>query len=252
MIGTVATGGALTGTDGNRLFGFSGSGGGNGSFRFLEERSTGIQTPGTFIAINSISALLSPPANVVGVGNTTGGGRTFFQASFPTSFNQALAGVPNNSLFGIVASGSTVHFTATSEATFVGRLCRGSVSSTTITCTSDPTESVGNSIALGEGDTIYNVASRPPSNAAFLQVRTASTLALRWEAPLGVSTPCLNLTPTCINNVPMVGCIDLTGRIVFIATDARGIDVSADWPMLGHDPGTTWNASTPLTPFACP
>jgi hypothetical protein len=195
---------------------------------------------------------LTPPANVVGVGNTTGGGRTFFQASFPTSFNQALANAPNDALFGILASGSTVYFVATSQTNFVGRLCRGSISSTSLTCTSDPTESISNAAALGEGDTIYAIASRPPSTQALLQVRTASTLALRWEAPLGVSMPCLNLTPTCINGVPMVGCIDLTGRVVFVATDARGIDVNADWPMLGHDPGTTWNASTPLDSFACP
>jgi hypothetical protein len=245
----VATAGALTATDGNRLFGFSGNG---NSFRFLEERSIGIQSPGTFTTINSIAGLLTPPANVVGVGNTTGGGRTFFQASFPTSFNQALANAPNDALFGILASGSTVYFVATSQTNFVGRLCRGSISSTSLTCTSDPTESISNAAALGEGDTIYAIASRPPSTQALLQVRTASTLALRWEAPLGVSMPCLNLTPTCINGVPMVGCIDLTGRVVFVATDARGIDVNADWPMLGHDPGTTWNASTPLDSFACP
>ncbi|MDP1922213.1 MAG: hypothetical protein Q8L14_38600 [Myxococcales bacterium] len=51
---------------------------------------------------------------------------------------------------------------------------------------------------------------------------------------------------------PVIGCVDTVGRIVFVSTDARGIDTTADWPMEGHDPAKTFNTATDLTRYACP
>lgn len=41
-------------------------------------------------------------------------------------------------------------------------------------------------------------------------------------------------------------------QVQAIITDSRGLDVTQPWPMNGHDPRGTYNAATPLAPFACP
>ncbi|MER2566248.1 MAG: hypothetical protein ABTQ32_36330 [Myxococcaceae bacterium] len=41
-------------------------------------------------------------------------------------------------------------------------------------------------------------------------------------------------------------------QVQAIITDSRGLDVTAPWPMNGHDPRGSSNFTTPLAPFACP
>lgn len=41
-------------------------------------------------------------------------------------------------------------------------------------------------------------------------------------------------------------------QVQAIITDSRGLDVTAPWPMNGHDPRGTYSSTTPLAPFACP
>ncbi len=250
IFSAVATGGVITATDGTSLFGFAGSGGGSGSLSFLEERGVPfIQTPGSFLSVASLIAL--PSSEVFGVGARSGGFRGLFRATFPGSFVQSAA--QWSEFIGSAVSRNDVVYVTVDPNGPAGRVCRVTWNQATPSCTSDPTESISSQLALGEGDTLYDIAVRPPSQQALLQVRSATTLALRWESPLpGTSNQCLGLTPTCINGTPVVGCVDLQGRIIFLATDARGIDSAAEWPMLGHDPGTTWNQTTPLSPFTCP
>jgi len=107
------------------------------------------------------------------------------------------------------------------------------------------------SLALGKSNNLYVSVVR--SGASFIQVRSSLSLALMNEIPLpAVTGACLSLTPTCIAGSPVLGCVDTTGKIVFVSTDARGVDTAADWPMEGHDPGRTNNSTTDLTPYACP
>ncbi|MBL8918266.1 MAG: hypothetical protein JNJ54_05360 [Myxococcaceae bacterium] len=245
----VATGGVITATDGASLFSFGGSQPIN--LLFLEERGVPfLQTPGSFIAVQNLIGL--PSNEVMGVGRAASLAYGFFSATFPSTFTPSFAQF-SELVSSPLSKGGVVYLVATDTSTYVGRLCRTTLLASVHTCTVDPGESIQNAIALGEGDTLYDIALRPPSQQALLQVRSASTLQLRWESPLpGTVGQCLGLTPTCINGVPVVGCVDLQGRIIFLQTDARGIDTTAEWPMLGHDPGTTWNQTTPLTPFACP
>ncbi|MDP3505813.1 MAG: hypothetical protein Q8S33_36050 [Myxococcales bacterium] len=248
----VATGGVIIATDGTSLLSFGGSGGGAGSLLFMEERGVPfLQTPGSFA---SVSSLVGMPSNeVVGVGPLMSSTQSsFFRATFPSTFSPAFDSTFDQIVLPLV-KGPTLFFIGIPPSG-IGRICRTPLNTIAInTCTFDSTESIRGGLALGEGDTLYNLAVRPPSAQVLLQVRSATTLALRWESPLpGTGTQCLSLTPTCINGTPMVGCVDLQGRIIFLATDGRGIDSAAEWPMLGHDPGTTWNQTTPLAPFTCP
>lgn len=240
-----ATGGVITATDGTSLFSFGGSNPSN--LLFAEERGLPyLQTSAPFSEIEGLVAL--PSNEVVGYGlvNSSFG---FFRATFPSSivpFGLSTAGGIGQP----IVKGTSVFF---GENAVQARLCRKTLGSpATEICTSDPTEFIQDSVALGEGDTVYDIAFRPPSQQAYLQVRSATTLALRWESPLPGTSACSGLTPTCINGTPVVGCVDPQGRIIFLATDARGIDSAAEWPMFGHDPGTTWNQTTPLAPFTCP
>jgi len=247
VLSAAATGAVITATDGTSLFSF---GGGSGTFMFLEERGLPyLQTPGSFLEVTNLIGL--PSNEVVGLGRLPASNRGFFRATFPGAFAPSAA-VFTDWLSAGVTKGGVVFVVAT-PFTGNARLCRASLGQTPALCTSDATESIRSSLALGEGDTLYDIAVRPPSQQALLQVRSATTLALRWETPLpGTPDQCLGLTPTCVANVPMVGCIDLQGRAIFLATDGRGIDTGAEWPMLGHDPSVTWNQTTDLTPFACP
>jgi hypothetical protein len=132
-------------------------------------------------------------------------------------------------------------------------VCRTAQPAGSFVCAQANPKDQTSGIALGAGDTLYTVVTRAPANDTLLQVRTGATLALRYEIPLpGVTGACLSLTPTCIDGNPVIGCVDTVGRIVFVSTDARGIDTTADWPMEGHDPAKTFNSATDLTRYACP
>ena len=41
-------------------------------------------------------------------------------------------------------------------------------------------------------------------------------------------------------------------QVQAVITDSAGIDTTQPWPMQGHDPRGTNNATTPLAPFQCP
>ncbi|MDP1922006.1 MAG: hypothetical protein Q8L14_37540 [Myxococcales bacterium] len=245
----VATGGVITATDGTSLFSFGGSNPSN--LLFMEERGVPfLQTAGSFLSVKSLVGLSAN--QVAGVGSLSNAGvDSFFTSTFPSSFTASSSSISALVAAPLVKAG-TVFFVGT-ESSGQGLVCKHLLTGLGIQCLPNAAESVQNALALGEGDTLYDIAVRPPSQQAYLQARSATTLAVRWESPLpGTSGQCLGLTPTCINGTPVVGCVDLDGRIIFLATDGRGIDSAAEWPMLGHDPGTTWNQTTPLAPFTCP
>lgn len=241
----VASGGQLTATDGNALFGFSGL----SMTNFVDLQERGNPRTQSNPGITSLIGLNS--GDVVGL-TRVAGTSAFFRANFPATIMPSTASTSDRMLTDVVFGGGTTYFVP-----FVlpprGRLCRSDLNSSSFTCTTDSTENVVGGLALGASGTLYDVAERLPSGPTVLQVRTASSLALQTELPLpaGLAT-WTTLTPTCINGEPVIGATLSSGLIVFLSTDARGIDTSADWPMRGHDPSATWNTSTPLTGFACP
>lgn len=132
-------------------------------------------------------------------------------------------------------------------------VCRTGRAAGSFTCSPPSFQEHFSGIALGADGVLFTVVTRAPANTSFVQVRTATTLAVvdEIELPGTVTGGCTALTPTCIGGVPVVGCVDTAGRLVFVATDTRGVDPSADWPMEGHDPRRTLNSATALSSFSC-
>ncbi len=79
----------------------------------------------------------------------------------------------------------------------------------------------------------------------------AVTAVLLVGCPEMIGDRCGPDLPPCPSGTTCVGCLDGQARILFLETDGRGIDTTAEWPMLGHDPGMTFNQSTPLGGYAC-
>ena len=235
-------GGRFIATDGVKLFGFRGS---SSNFTFLEEIGTPFTlTPGSYTQVNQLAATSS--TEVGGIGLATGASG-LFSSVFPTAFTPSVATTADFPNYSLHKQG-TAWFPVRTVATNVDRICSATLTSTAFTCLSD-VNGVVYRFALGANDTLYLLVARGASRV--LQVRTASTLALQWETVLPVACE-LSLVPTCLQGRPVIGCLDGQARILFLETDGRGIDTAAEWPMLGHDPGMTFNQSTPLGGYACP
>lgn len=238
----VANGNQLHATDRQSLFLFSAS---MPSFDQLSVNSASQGLPSPFTGITDLIGLGPGGA---GLALDTNSSRVF-SSVFPSGFT-AWAGQSPDQFTRPVAKSGTVFFVRTTG--LAASICRSQAGAGTFVCTAMPGQEQVTDIALGAGDTLYTVVTRLPSNASFLQVRTASTLALRDEISLpGVTGGCLTLTPTCVLGRPVIGCVD-TAHIVFVFTDARGVDTTADWPMEGHDPAKTFNTATDLSQYACP
>lgn len=237
-----AVGGRFVATDGVKLFGFRGS---SSNLAFLEEIGVPYTlTPGTFTQVGQLAATSS--TEVGGVVSSPGA-YGFFSSLLPTTFTPSAVSTSEFINYTLHKQG-TAFFALRTAATNLDRVCSATLTSTSFTCLND-VNGVVFRLALGANDTLYLLVARGGDRV--LQVRTASTLALRWETVLPVACE-LSLVPTCLQGKPVIGCLDTQARILFLETDARGIDVTAEWPMLGHDPGLTFNTSTPLTGYACP
>jgi hypothetical protein len=242
-VGVVGVAGVLTVTDGRSFFSLAGPT--MRSFGQLAPDTKAQQTPSNITPINHLIGMTTEVAGTT----LSSGVPSLFTADFTrmtfTPWDVPAPGAMSEP----IAGGASMYFVRDAGvSSFVCRIQRAAGSTTCVQA-----QGWTSGIALGAGDTLYAVVARPPMNASFLQVRTASTLALRYEIPLtGVTGACLSLTPTCIGGNPVIGCVDTVGRIVFVSTDARGIDTSADWPMEGHDPAKTFNSATDLTQYSCP
>lgn len=240
----VALGPQVIATDGASLFNFAGS----ALFQGLAPDSTTQTPPAPFTSIGEVLGRRN--GKLVGWGSG-GGAQRVFEANVPSGFNQwpAMAGEP---LTAPVFGAGALYFLKLS-GTF-STTCRTTSAMGSYTCATTNPQELGSALALGAGDTLYVAIKKQPGNQLVIQVRTASTLALRDEIPVPGAAPggCTSLTPTCIAGDPVIGCVDTVGRIAFVFTDARGIDTTADWPMEGHDPGKTFNTATDLTPYGCP
>ncbi|MBL8935585.1 MAG: hypothetical protein JNM69_13600 [Archangium sp.] len=239
IAGAAASGGQVHVTDGYSVFGFSGS---TTSFNRLGGQMR-IQTPPGF---SSITHLIGSSTGFSGSGNSGGvnrhfDGSLFSSAPWGAGFTEVL-GQPikgQNNLYFIQMYGSWSTVCLTKQVTGSTNCVAGTISDNLV------------SIALGGSKTLF--VSLVRGGVAFLQVRDSDTLVFRDEMRLpGATGACIGLTPTCIQGSPFVGCVDSTGRIVFVSTDASGVDTLADWPMQGHDPGRTYNHKTNLRPYACP
>lgn len=238
----VGRGFKVAATDGTSLFTFSGSS--SSSFAGLEVSQT-LALPTPFA---SVTHLVGVTSGVVGLGIGMGLNRSF--AATPAAFTPWAAQAAET--FGPPVAGSGTLYFSRQYGSF-SVVCRTAEAAGSFVCAQANLQDQTSGVALGAGDTLYTVVTRAPSNTTLLQVRVASTLALRYEIPLpGVTGACLSLTPTCVDGNPVIGCVDTVGRLVFVSTDARGIDTTADWPMEGHDPAKTFNTATDLTPYACP
>ncbi len=244
----VASGALITASDGRVLYGFRGASGTD--FISIEERSSPFtQTLGSLSPV--VLSVAGSAGNVLGLGRSAGA--TFlFDATFPGSFTQSAASSPSSPTSIMVLGGGAAYFVLTGPAAAEAHVCRATLSGSSFLCSTGTNEPLAGAVALGQGDVLYDLAFRQPSMDLVLEVRVASTLALMWEAPFMTTAWAWGLTATCIGGVPLVGAIDADGRAVFFETDSRGPDPAADWPMSGHDPSRTRNASTPLTPYLCP
>ena len=237
-----AVGGRLIATDGVKLFGFQGS---SSTFTFLEEIGMPFTlTPGTFTQVGQLAATSSTE---VGGSGSSAGSYGFFSSLLPTGFTRSTASSSDFMNYTLHKQG-TAFFPLRTAANNLDRICSATLTSTAFTCSTD-VNGIVYRLALGANDTLYLLVARGATRV--LQVRRASTLTLQWEAVLPVACE-LSLVPTCLQGRPVLGCLDTQAQVLFLATDARGIDVNAEWPMLGHDPGMTFNGSTPLTGYACP
>ncbi|MER2566083.1 MAG: hypothetical protein ABTQ32_35505 [Myxococcaceae bacterium] len=204
--------------------------------------------PTPYTSISSMIGIVGGSDRVAGVG--VGGGlfRTFSSSSVLLSPWAAQVAEP---LELPIAGQGVLYFVRNFGSFSVA--CRSTQTSGSLLCAQVNLQDRTTSLALGAADTLYSAVVRTPGGESYIQVRAASTLALRYDIPLpGVVGGCSTLTPTCIGGSPVIGCVDTVGRLVFVSTDARGVDPADNWPMEGHDPSKTFNASTDLTPYACP
>jgi len=130
-------------------------------------------------------------------------------------------------------------------------VCSSTVDAGTLNCAQPVLQDTVTALALGKA--LYAVVARQLDAGVFVQVRSPKTLILGDEYFLPGVDPagCRTLTPTCMNGVSVIGCIDARGKIAFVYTEKPGLDPSAPWPMEGHDPSRTQNTGTDLTPFVC-
>lgn len=243
-LGAVAAGSVITATDGVSFFSLAGTG--TRSFGDLTADPKALPLAAPF---TEVSHLIGKASGVAGSGLSNGMPRSF-AAQLPGPFTPWDNAAPGP-IGAPVATANALYFVR--DGGLSSFVCRTTPVTGSTTCATAAVNERASGLALGLNDTLYAVVSRTPANATFLQVRTASTLALQYEIPLpGVTGACLSLTPTCIGGRPVIGCVDTVGRIVFVFTDARGIDTAADWPMEGHDPAKTFNTATALIQYSCP
>ncbi|MBL8924593.1 MAG: hypothetical protein JNJ54_37430 [Myxococcaceae bacterium] len=240
-LSAVGVGSEVRATDGLALFTAAGTSSRFKELAFDPTKQT-LQSPWT-----SVASLVGGGGGVVGVA-TSSSGSGVFSAVFPSQFTTwgPSSAEPLRSL---VVDSTSAYFVRDSGSYSVA--CRSGVGMGSFSCHSVAMSDRTAALALGAGNTLYASVTRAGSSV--IQVRDSLTLALRDEIPLpGTVGACTSLMPTCLSGNPVLGCVDSVGTIVFISTDARGIDTTADWPMEGHDPGKTFNTSTSLAPYACP
>jgi hypothetical protein len=237
----VGVGGTLLGTGGSEFIKLAEAAANFRNLSFDGTRQT------LTIPMAGVSTLISHDGGVAGVGTSASDYRVFSGAFLsPQTFWNATSAEP---MLSPVASRDAIFFIRDFGGYSVA--CRTGKGAASTVCHLPVFSERQGALALGAGQTLY--VSATSSAGSVIQVRDQQTLALRDTIPLpGVVGLCNSLMPTCLSGNPVLGCVDSVGKLVFLSTDARGIDTTADWPMEGHDPSRTFNAATDLAPYACP
>ncbi len=144
-------------------------------------------------------------------------------------------------------------------------LCRIPIGSVDVTCAARGTRGpmLLGAAPPGGAPILYSFASDSVVDN-FLRAIDSSSLATIWEVRLRDSP----LSIDCSRNVdgsPRSGVpgVLYTSSVAIVAgavittlrssvVDSPGVDGTARWPMLTHDPRNTMNSQMPLTPFYCP
>jgi hypothetical protein len=238
----VASSNVILVTDSFNVWGFQGSTG--RSFLqtqpFGTDQATGAAAASSFVGRSGGSAFLLAQA---------AGAWSVYLNGYPTRFT-AWGVASTDALSNAVVGSRFVYFKRSAGS--LSWVCRTEVASQSYVCASPVVGEQVDSIAVAEGPTLLVTVRR--GGSSFLQFRDGSSLSLQIEVPLpGVVGPTRYLTPTCIAGEPTAAFMAADGTLYFIATDARGVDATAEWPMDGHDPSRTFNSVTDyLVPHSCP
>lgn len=247
----VADGLNLYATGDNRVFGFTVV-----SNRGYPEERTGTNAyPVTSAAFSSFTgrAAMLGSGELLGFGFGAGLFRTWKMA-YPTPAS-AMSPTSVVTIESPVVSGSAFWYrevTTVVSLGLVGRVCKGSTSGGSGSCTSDNTDNVQGGFVLGAGGRLYTTSVRN-SSSQVVQSRDAASLAIRWEGPgpkTGLSLACgpSGRTGVLVGADPGAS----VPTIYSIVVDDPGLDATADWPMNLHDPRGSRDAASSLSSFQCP
>jgi hypothetical protein len=134
------------------------------------------------------------------------------------------------------------------------RVCTGTVGASPTCSTNDSEDLYALDMALGEGGVLYTAAENVVSRKAALQVRDANTPAVLWSAP-PADSPVHGFSLDCRR--PGAGTLigEGTGgvpHLFAVIVDSRGVDATAEWPLIRHDPRNSNDRAASLVPFTCP
>lgn len=145
-----------------------------------------------------------------------------------------------------VRVGGGIAYFVVGDGSGCGRLCKAALGASTMTCDPGPVCA----ISLAAGDSLLTTTPGNPG-PSLVQERARVDFSVVWQAalPEGLWGSMISCTP---GGTPMAVVASAAGKVIFLSSDARGVDSTATWPMSGHDPSFTFNASTDLSLWSCP
>lgn len=235
--------------DSNRVFGFESSN------NFTSPVQSSLGFPGTATGVFTIYNLLIDSSGALIGSGASASGNQAFRLTYPMTVTLG----PNSvsPLAVILSKGPEfvmVREDDIGNGQTRGRVCNGVLGTNPI-CSSDDSENVNPlAMALGEGGLLYTASGNALSGTAALQVRDFATLSVLWSAPSSDS-PTHGFTLDCRR--PGAGTLIGQGQastptLYAVIVDSRGVDSTADWPLIRHDPRNTNDRAASLVPYSCP
>ncbi len=236
--------------DSNKVFGFESSN------NFTSPVQSSLGFPGTATGVFTIyNLLIDSSGALIGSGSSASGNQAF-RLTYPTNVT---LGPNSTSPFAVMLSKGPELVMARQDDIGSGqtrtRICAGALG-TTPRCSSDDSEDVFSlDMALGEGGLLYTASENVVTGKAALQVRDFATLAVLWSVPSSDS-PTHGFSLDCRR--PGAGTLigqgqgTTTPTLYAVIVDSRGVDATADWPLIRHDPRNTNDRAASLVPYTCP
>ncbi len=164
----------------------------------------------------------------------------------------------------VVLAGANALFINSGAPTSGMSLCRLPAGTTLPSCVAAGSYAVPilGAAPAGGAPVLYVAAYDVPTVRSGSRIRAidSASLTVLWETPIALgatafapwSIDCARGGPGVPGSPGVLYAAEGASRITAIIVDSPGVDGTARWPMLQHDPRNTSNSLTPLTDFYCP